>query len=128
MEFDGDVFVRQFIAAWDRHDLEAIAEMFTDDVVFETSVGSNPWGERAVGRPAARVLAEAFFRRMPDVRYELIRHFTGPEIAVVESRTTGTHAGVAYDVHLVDVLTLREGRIAAKRSYRKRRFPEAGQR
>ncbi len=56
---------------------------------------------------------------MPDARYELLRQFVSPEFAVVESRTTGTHAGEPYDVHLVDGLTLRDGRIAAKRSYRK---------
>ena len=119
MAFDGDAFVRRFIAVWDAHDLDAIEEMFTDDVLFETSIGPEAWGDRAVGRQAARALADQFFRRMPDAHYELLRHFASPELAVVESRTTGTHAGAPYDVHLVDLLTLRDGRIAAKRSYRK---------
>lgn len=119
MAFNGDAFVRRFIALWDAHDLDGIGETFTDDVLFETSIGPNAWGDRAVGREAARALAEAFFRRMPDAHYELLRHFASPEFVVVESRTTGTHAGAPYDVHLVDVLTLRDGRIAAKRSYRK---------
>ena len=53
---------------------------------------------------------------MPDARYEKPRHFVSPEIAVVESRTTGTRAGTPYDVHLVDVLTLRDGKIAGQPS------------
>jgi ketosteroid isomerase-like protein len=38
----------------------------------------------------------------------------------VEAVTTGTPVGgQPYETHLVDVLTLRDGKIAAKRSYRK---------
>jgi taurine dehydrogenase small subunit len=92
--------------------------MSTEEYVRPTAVG----GERAVGKEAARKLAAEFFERMPDARYEKVRHFVSPEIAVVESRTTGTHEGTPYDVHLVDVLTLRNGKIAAKRSYRKVRL------
>jgi ketosteroid isomerase-like protein len=87
--------------------------------VYEPSIGAEPWGERAVGKAAAGKLAAAFFENLPDARYEKLRHYVSPDIAVVESRTTGTSAGMPYDVHLVDVLTLRDGRIAAKRSYRK---------
>ena len=119
MAFDGDAFVRQFIGVWDAHDVDGIVEMFTDDVLFETSIGPDAWGDLAAGREAERALVEAFFRRMPNAHYELLRHFTSHEFAVVESRTTGTYVGAPYDVHLVDVLTLRDGRIAAKRSYRK---------
>jgi ketosteroid isomerase-like protein len=37
--------------------------------------------------------------------------------------TTGTpRDGARFEVHLVDVLTLRDGKIAAKRSYRKGRL------
>lgn len=119
MSFDGEAFVRRFMTVWEDHDIEGIVEMFTDDVVLETSIGANSWGERAAGKDAARKLAAAFFERMPDAHYEKLRHFVSPEIAVVESRTTGTHADMPYDVQLVDILTLRDGKIAAKRSYRK---------
>ena len=117
--FDGEAFVDRFMTVWGNHDMAGIVEMFTDDVVYEPSIGPAPWGERAVGREAARRLAAAFFERMPDARYEKLRYFVSCEIAVVESRTTGSRDGTPYDVHLVDVLTLRDGKIAAKRSYRK---------
>jgi ketosteroid isomerase-like protein len=49
-----------------------------------------------------------------------LRHYVTPEIAVVEAVTTGTPVGgKPYESHLVDVLTLRDGKIAGKRSYRK---------
>ncbi len=121
--FDGEAFVRRFNSVWDAHDVDGIVDMFTDDVIFEASFGSKPYGERAVGKEAARKLAQAIFERIPDLHFEEIRHFVSPELAVVESVTTGTPAdGTPYEVHLVDVLTIRDGKIAAKRSYRKGRL------
>lgn len=119
-EFDGEAFVARFNSVWDDHDLDGIAEMFTDDVIFEASFGPEPCGERAVGREAARALAAKVFARVPDLHFAEIRHYVTPDIAVVEAVTTGTPVGGApYETHLVDVLTLRGGKIAAKRSYRK---------
>jgi ketosteroid isomerase-like protein len=52
-----------------------------------------------------------------------IRHFVCPDHATVESMTTGSpRDDERFEVHLVDVLTLRDGKIAAKRSYRKARL------
>jgi ketosteroid isomerase-like protein len=121
--FDGEAFVDRFNTVWETHDVDGIAEMFTDDVIFEASFGPEPYGERAVGKEAARKLAASVFERIPDLHFEEIRHFVSPEFAVVESATTGTPVGGApYEVHLVDLLTIRDGRIAAKRSYRKARL------
>jgi ketosteroid isomerase-like protein len=54
------------------------------------------------------------------VRWDEIRHFAHPELAVVEWLTTGTPRGsTRYEVQGCDILALRDGRIAAKRSYRK---------
>ena len=122
-KFDGETFIERFNTVWDTHDVEGIASMFTDDVIFEASFGAHPYGERAVGRDAARILAAAVFEQIPDLHFEEIRHFVSPEFAVVESVTTGTPVGGApYEVHLVDLLTIRDGKIAAKRSYRKSRL------
>ena len=122
-DFDGEAFIRRFNSVWDAHDVDGIVEMFTEDVVFEASFGAEPCGERAVGKAAARELAAAVFARIPDLHFEELRHFVSPEFAVVESVTTGTPAGGApYRTHLVDLLTIRDGKIAAKRSYRKARL------
>jgi ketosteroid isomerase-like protein len=49
-----------------------------------------------------------------------MRHFAHPECVVVEWLTSGTPKGGApYKVEGCDVLTIRNGFIAAKRSYRK---------
>ncbi len=123
VSFDGEAFIHQFNSVWDEHDINGILEMFTDDVIFEASFGSKPYGERAVGKEAARRLAAAVFERIPDLHFEELRHFVSAEFAVVESVTTGTPVdGTPYEAHLVDVLTIRDGKIAAKRSYRKARL------
>ncbi len=122
-DFDGKAFIERFNAVWEAHDVDGVTEMFTDDVIFEASFGSEPYGERAVGREAARELAASVFERVPDLHFEEIRHYVTPEFAVVESLTTGTPVGGSpYEIHLVDLLTLRDGKIAAKRSYRKARL------
>jgi steroid delta-isomerase-like uncharacterized protein len=120
MAFDGDAFVARFNTVWNRHDLDGILAMMTDDVVFEASFGKDPWGARVVGQAAVREFLEDMFRRIPDVRWDEIRHFACPELAVVEWLTTGTpRGGTRYEVQGCDVLALRNGKIAAKRSYRK---------
>ena len=72
-------------------------------MVFEASFGEEPRGTRAVGKAAARQLIENLIERVPDVRWDEIRHFVCPEHATVELVTTGTRRA-----RLVVVVSLRE--------------------
>jgi ketosteroid isomerase-like protein len=120
MTFDGEAFVTRFNTVWNGHDLDGIMAMMTDDVVFEASFGKDPWGTRAVGRTAVREEIAGILQRIPDVRWDEIRHFACPELAIVEWITTGTpRGGTRFEVFGCDVLALRDGKIAAKRSFRK---------
>ena len=120
MSFDGNAFVDRFTTVWNKHDLEGILAMMTDDVVFEASFGKEPWGTRVVGRAAVREFLLEMFARIPDVRWDEIRRFASPELVTVEWLTTGTPQGsTRYEVEGCDILSLREGKIAAKRSFRK---------
>ncbi len=120
MAFDGEVFVARFNEVWNGHDVTGILDTMTDDVVFEASFGKDPWGSRVVGKRALRDFLVDMFDQIPDVRWDEIRHFARPELAVVEWLTTGTpRDGPRYEVQGCDILALRDGRIAAKRSYRK---------
>ncbi len=122
-DFDGDDFARRFSALWQNHDIDGIAEMFTEDAIFEASFGPEIHGERAIGRDAAVRLAASVFERIPDVRFEEIRRYVTPEFAVIESVQAGTPTdGAPFETHIVDLLTLRDGKIAAKRTYRKSRL------
>jgi steroid delta-isomerase-like uncharacterized protein len=120
MSFDGEKFVDRFNTAWNGHDVDGILAMMTDDVIFEASFGKEPWGTRVVGKAAVREFLADMFDRIPDVRWDETRHFACPELAVVEWVTTGTpRGGTHYETHGCDLLALRDGHIAAKRSYRK---------
>ena len=120
MAFDGNGFVERFNRVWNGHDIDGILAMMTDDVIFEASFGKDPWGSRVVGKPALRAFLEQMIERIPDVRWDEIRHFAHPDLVTVEWLTSGTpRGGAPYKVEGCDILTIRGGRIAAKRSYRK---------
>jgi ketosteroid isomerase-like protein len=120
MGFDGETLVARFNEVWNGHDVEGILGMMTDDVVFEASFGQEAWGTRVIGKAALRKFLADMFERIPDVRWDELRHFACPDHAVVEWLTTGTPRGSArYEVQGCDILALRGGQITAKRSYRK---------
>jgi len=120
MAFDGEAFVTEFNTVWNGHDVDGILGMMTDDVIFEASFGRDPWGTRVAGKPALRAFLQDMFQRIPDVRWDEIRHFAHPELVVVEWLTSGTpRSGTPYKVEGCDILSVRNGKIAAKRSYRK---------
>ena len=120
MVWDGEAFVARFNGVWNGHAVEGILEMMTDDVVFEASFGKDPWGTRVVGKAALRAFLQDMLERIPDVRWDEIRHFAHPELVVVEWLTSGTpRGGRPFKVEGCDILTVRAGQIAAKRSYRK---------
>jgi hypothetical protein len=62
----------------------------------------------------------ALFETMPDIRYELVHSSFGLDLVVLELVVTGTPAdGRIARLHACDVMTLRDGKVAAKRSCRK---------
>ena len=120
MSFDGESFVARFNEVWNGHQIDGILEMMTDDVVFEASFGTETWGTRVTGKTEVRAFLEDMFARIPDVRWDEIRHFAHPELVTVEWLTSGTpRTGRPFRVEGCDILRIRDGRISAKRSYRK---------
>jgi steroid delta-isomerase-like uncharacterized protein len=123
MAVDGNGLVERFNTVWNGHDVDGILAMMTDDVIFEASFCKEPWGSRVVGKAALRDFLSDMFDRIPDIRWDETRHFACAEHAVVEWLTTGTpRGGARYEVEGCDILSLRDGKIAAKRSYRKGRI------
>ena len=121
--FDGDAFVERFNAVWNGHDIDGILAQMTDDVVFEASFGKDPWGTRITGKASVRQFLAEMFERIPDIRWDETRRFARPECVVVEWLTTGSpKGGTRYEVEGCDILSLRDGKISAKRSYRKGRI------
>lgn len=113
-------FIEKFMAPWNAHDVDGAMALMTDDCLWEIPRGPAPHGTLFRGAAEVRSAIARAFASMPDVRYELVRSAVGEDLAVVELLVTGTPAGgapVAY--HACDVMILRDGKVAAKRSYRK---------
>ena len=113
-----------FAEAWNRHDLDALMSMMTDDCVFEASGGLDVSGQRIEGQEAVRQSFAAVFERFSDARWDDTEHFVHGNIGVSRWTFRGTLAsGQRVEVTGCDFLTLRDGKIAVKNSYRKNRPP-----
>jgi steroid delta-isomerase-like uncharacterized protein len=111
-----------FADAWNRHDLETLMSMMTDDCVFEASAGPEVYGQRSEGKPAVRAAYAAVFAAFPDAHWANARHFVAGNRGVSEWTFTGTgHDGRRVEVSGCDLLTFTDGKIAIKNSYRKNR-------
>lgn len=112
--------LRELVAAFNAHDLDAIMTFFTDDCVLETPRGPHEWGTRYTGRDAVREGLAARFAGIPDVRYGEDEHWVcGGAHAVSKWLLTGTTAdGEPVRVRGCDLLDLApDGRIRRKDSY-----------
>lgn len=111
--------------AWNAHDLDRLMNLFADDCVFDASGGMQVQGERFEGKAAVREAFRAVFTRMPDAHWGGGRHYTlGANYGVSEWTLTGTLvSGSRIEVDGCDFLTVKDGRITRKSSYRKQRPP-----
>ena len=121
---DGDsvALLERFADAWNRHDLDALMSMMTDDCVFEASAGSQIDGQRSEGTRAVRAAYAAVFEAFHDAHWANPRHFIAGNRGVSEWTFTGTQKdGKRVEVNGCDLFTFRDSRIAVKNSYRKNR-------
>ena len=104
--------------AFNRHDLDAIMAYFTDDAVFESPRGSEPWGRRFTGKDAVREGLAARFSGIPDVHYGEGDHFVAGDRGASEWTLTGTTTeGETLEVRGCDLWTFRNGLVTRKDSY-----------
>ncbi len=114
--------LNRFAEAWNRHDLDALMTMMTDDCVFQASAGADVDGERSDGPRAVRAAYAAVFEAFPDAHWANARHFVSGDRGVSEWTFRGTHRdGRRVEVMGCDLFTFRDGRIAVKNSFRKNR-------
>ena len=112
----------RFAAAWNRHDLDALMSMMTDDCAFEASAGPDANGQRSEGAEAVRAAFAAVFEAFPDAHWGNARHVVAGDRGVSEWTFTGTHIdGRRVEVTGCDLFTFRGGKITIKNSYRKHR-------
>jgi uncharacterized protein (TIGR02246 family) len=103
--------VAAFGAAWAAHDLDGALALVTEDGVFDAT-GPPPDGARHVGKSAIRAAWQPIFDD-PTSRFDV------EETIVAGDRVTQlwTYSFEGGHVRGVDVLTVRDGLIAEKRSY-----------
>ena len=100
------------------HDLDAIMSLFTDDCVFESPRGPDPWGRRFEGKEAVREGLAARFTGIPDVSYEGRGDFVSGERGASEWTLRGTTVeGGRLEVRGCDLWTFRGDLIVRKDSY-----------
>ena len=110
--------LKEFLAAFNAHDLDAIMEFFSDDCELRTPRGKEPWGTRYVGKPAVREGLNARFIGIPDVHYGEDSHWIADNLGVSTWLLTGTtKAGEPIRVRGVDLLEFRDGKLVKKDSY-----------
>jgi ketosteroid isomerase-like protein len=113
-------FLDTFARAWNGHDVETIVSMMTLDAIFLMSGGATAEGRRVSGREELRKDISAFFKSMPDARWNEAKHFIAGDRGVTQWVFTATRPdGSKVESKGCDVFTFRDGLIAVKDSYRK---------
>jgi ketosteroid isomerase-like protein len=109
---DTQTVIDRFNDAFNRHDVDAVMALMTDDVLFENT-SPPPDGERYEGQEAVRAFWEQFFAGSPHA------HSTAEDTAVM-----GDRAAVRwrYDwgsghIRGIDLFRVRDGKVAEKLSY-----------
>ena len=110
---------------WNSHDLDRLMGLFADGCVFEASGGPQVQGQQFRGIGEVRSAFAEVFERMPDARWGDGRHFVlDHQHGLSQWTLTGTLAdGSRVEVNGCDILTVSDGRITRKDSYRKQRPP-----
>jgi steroid delta-isomerase-like uncharacterized protein len=112
--------LKQISDAFNRHDLDAIMEFFSDDCSFDFPKGPDYLGQRFIGKARVREALAGRFRGIPDVHYGDDRHWISADgnFGVSEWTLTGTTtAGVSLKVRGCDLWEFRNGKITRKDSY-----------
>ena len=123
---DLQAFIDRYNDAWNRHDVETIVSMHTDDSVFENhTTGDQNVGKEAIGRAISGI-----FTVFPDLSFETRRQYIREDLVVQEWTARGTHLGKmtragidveptqrAVEYRGMDVIPMSEGLVARKDVY-----------
>jgi ketosteroid isomerase-like protein len=105
--------VQQFHEAFNRHDLDAIMALMSEDCLFENTYPP-PDGARHIGQAAVRACWAQLFRDAPAAHFAVEELFASGPRAVLRWRYTWAADG---HVRGVDIYRVRDGQIAEKLSY-----------
>ncbi|MEZ0050720.1 hypothetical protein ABIA30_001718 [Mycobacterium sp. MAA66] len=107
---DAEAFARQWVTAWNAHDVEAVLVHFHDDVVFSSPVAARivPGSGGVVrGKEALRAYWTAALAALPDLHFEVVATYVGTQAIVINYRN---HRGqLVNEVLIFDGDLVRQG-------------------
>lgn len=112
--------LEEILDAFNRHDLDAIMQFFSEDCSFDFPRGPEPWGQRFVGKEQVREALSRRFRGIPDVHYGDDRHWISSDgtMGVSEWTLTGTStSGQKLEVRGCDLWEFHNGMVTRKNSF-----------
>ena len=112
--------LKELHEAFNRHDLDAIMEFFSDDCTLDFPRGPETWGQRFIGKAQVREGLAGRFKGIPDVHYGDDSHWVSAngDKGVSEWTLTGTTvSGVPVKVRGCDLWEFRDGKITRKNSF-----------
>lgn len=108
--------VEKFNEAFNRHDVDAVMNMMTDDCIFENT-NPPPDGARLEGAAAVRAYWQKFFTNNPDARFENEDMIVSGDRCIVRWIYRKNKDGKPWHLRGVDVFRVRDGKVAEKLSY-----------
>lgn len=108
--------IENFNAAFNRHDLDAVMELMTEDCVFE-STNPPPDGLRVEGAASMRAFWEKFFTNNPDAFFESEEMIVSGNRCVVRWIYRKTKDGRPWRLRGIDVFKVDNGKVSEKFSY-----------
>jgi ketosteroid isomerase-like protein len=104
--------IDRFNAAFNRHDVDAVMALMTDDVVFENTSPA-PDGEQFSGQAAVRAFWERFFADSPKASFNAEEIVAAGDRCVVRWRYDWGNGHIRG----IDLFRVRDGKVAEKLSY-----------
>ena len=106
---EAQAFAEQWVKDWNAHDIDALLEHFTDDVVFTSPVAVRVLGGDGVlrGKEALRGYWTEGVRLLPDLRFEVIALYAGISTLVINYRNQA--GGVVSEVLTFEGSLVKEG-------------------
>ena len=108
--------IDRFNEAFNRHDADALADLLTDDTVFEDTSPA-PDGRRIQGKAAVVEHWRAWFARNVEAVFEAEDIIVGEDRAVVLWIYRKARNGQPWHLRGVDIFTVRGDKVAAKLAY-----------
>ena len=112
--------LKQVLEAFNRHNLDAIMDFFSDDCSFDSPRGADPWGQRFTGKAQVCEGLAKRFTGIPDVHYGDDIHWVSADgkKGVSEWTLSGTTtSGVKLKVRGCDLWEFKNGKIIKKNSF-----------